>query len=120
VIGDISCDIEGAVECNIGATDSGNPVYVYLPEEDHRKMGVVGRGPVMMTVDNLPTELPRESSEAFGRALLPFIPALATCDFSKPFDELNLPPELKRAIITHQGELTPDFEYLNNFLETDE
>ncbi|PIZ65248.1 MAG: hypothetical protein COY19_08210, partial [Candidatus Marinimicrobia bacterium CG_4_10_14_0_2_um_filter_48_9] len=39
VIGDISCDIEGAVECNIGATDSGNPVYVYLPEEDHRKMG---------------------------------------------------------------------------------
>jgi len=73
-----------------------------------------------MTVDNLPTELPRESSEAFGRALLPFIPALATCDFSKPFDELNLPPELKRAIITHQGELTPDFEYLNNFLETDE
>ena len=120
VIGDISCDIEGAVECNIGATDSGNPVYVYLPEEDHRKMGVVGRGPVMMTVDNLPTELPRESSEAFGRALLPFIPALAACDFSKPFDELNLPPELKRAIITHQGELAPDFEYLNNFLETDE
>lgn len=120
VIGDISCDIEGAIECNIGSTDSGNPVYVYLPEEDHRKMGVVGRGPVIMAVDNLPTELPRESSEEFGRALSPFIPALAACDFSKPFEELNLPPELKRAVITHQGELTPDFEYLNNFLESDE
>ncbi|MCF7802305.1 MAG: hypothetical protein K9N34_09850 [Candidatus Marinimicrobia bacterium] len=119
VIGDISCDIEGAIECNMGATDSGDPVYVYLPEEDRRIMGVKGRGPVIMAVDNLPTELPRESSEAFGKALMPFIPNLASCDFDKPFEELDLPPELKRAVIAHQGRLTPDFEYLANYLETD-
>lgn len=31
VIGDITCDVEGAIECTIKATEPGNPVYVYDP-----------------------------------------------------------------------------------------
>jgi alpha-aminoadipic semialdehyde synthase len=67
-------------------------------------------------VDNLPTELPREASASFGEALLPFIPPLARCDFSRPLSELDLPPELSIAIIAHQGQLTPEFEYLKQYL----
>ena len=116
VVGDITCDIEGAVECNLEATHSDNPVYVYHPESDSRTMGFEGKGLLVLAVDNLPTELPREASDDFGRALTPKIPALARCDFTKSLNELDLPDELKNAIIAHQGELAPEFEYLNQYL----
>ena len=31
VIGNISCDVEGSIECNTHITDPGDPVYVYNP-----------------------------------------------------------------------------------------
>jgi len=70
----------------------------------------------MMAVGNLPCELSRDASEAFSHVLATFMPALAAADFSVPFDELALPGELKRALILHHGELTPDYEYLRRFL----
>jgi alpha-aminoadipic semialdehyde synthase len=48
--------------------------------------------------------------------LATFIPALVAADFSVPYDELALPDELKRALILHHGELTPDYEYLRRSL----
>jgi alpha-aminoadipic semialdehyde synthase len=69
-----------------------------------------------MAVEILPSELPRESSADFGRILSPFVPAIAGCDFSAPFEACNLPPEIKRAVIAYQGQLTPDYEYIHEFL----
>jgi alpha-aminoadipic semialdehyde synthase len=69
-----------------------------------------------MAVDNLPCELPVESSTSFGEALLPFIPALAACDFGVDFEQCALPPELKRATIVYHGELTPEYQYLKSYL----
>ena len=86
-------------------------------ESGDKKFGFEGVGPVVMAVDNLPAELPREASEAFGEALLPFIPAMGICDYSKAFEELDLPDEVKKAVIAHRGQLTPKFEYLNTFLK---
>ncbi|MBW2059033.1 MAG: hypothetical protein JRH07_06215 [Deltaproteobacteria bacterium] len=116
VIGDISCDIEGAVEVTVRATDPGNPVFVYDPETDQTRPGYQGPGPVVMAVDILPSELPRESSVEFSRVLKTYIPAIAQADFSVPFDRLDLPPEIKRALILHQGKLTPPYRYLEGFL----
>ena len=65
-----------------------------------------------MAVDNLPCELPRESSEHFSTVLRDMVPALAQADFASNFDGLHLPPHLKKAVITHRGELTPDYRYL--------
>jgi Alanine dehydrogenase/PNT, N-terminal domain len=31
VIGDISCDVDGAIECTVKSTEPGDPVYVYNP-----------------------------------------------------------------------------------------
>jgi alpha-aminoadipic semialdehyde synthase len=91
-------------------------VYVYDPCDGSAISGVEGRGPVVLAVEILPAELPREASEEFSRALAPFLPALAAADFSVPFDALALPPELKRAVIVHRGRLTPDYAYLEEYL----
>ena len=61
-----------------------------------------------MAVDNLPCELPRESSEHFSTVLRDMVPALGQADFSSDFEGLHLPPHLKKAVITHRGELTPE------------
>jgi len=117
VVGDISCDIEGGVEITVKATDQESPLFVYDPARDRAVPGVAGNGPVVMAVDNLPCELPRESSMEFGRALAPFSAAIARADFSVPFERLELPPEITRALILHQGELTPRYRHMQSFLE---
>ena len=117
VIGDISCDVEGAIECTLKSTEPGDPVYVYEPLTGEITDGYAGPGVVVMAVDILPSELPREASSYFSHVLQPFIPALAHCDYSVPFEELDLPPEIKRAVIVHRGKLTPDYEYIQEYLE---
>ena len=116
VIGDISCDVEGAIEATVQATEPDKPVYVYDPLRDQAVFGVEGNGPVIMAIDILPTELPRESSTHFSAVLTPYIPAIARADFSRRFEDCDLPPEIKRAVIAYRGTLTPDYRYLQEFL----
>jgi alpha-aminoadipic semialdehyde synthase len=117
VIGDISCDVEGAIECTVKSTEPGDPIYVYNAANGEVVDGYAGPGVVIMAVDILPSELPREASTDFSRILRPFIPAIARCDFSASFEESNLPPEIKRAVIAYQGQLTPEYRYIEGFLE---
>jgi saccharopine dehydrogenase (NAD+, L-lysine forming) len=112
VIGDITCDIDGSVQLTVKETNSSNPVFVYEPLTGAVIDGVEGDGPVVLAVDKLPTELPLEASAAFGESLLPYVPALAATDYRVSFEELRLPPELKRAVIAHAGALTPSHAYL--------
>lgn len=117
VIGDASCDIEGGIECTVKSTEPGDPVYVYDPDTGATTMGVAGRGPVILAVDILPSELPREASEYFSDILGPFIPAIAQADFGVPFEKLDVPPEIRRAVILYHGELTPDYKYIEQYLK---
>ena len=116
VIGDLSIDIEGAIECTNRATDIDDPVYVYDPLTGYTRDGVRGRGPVILAVDILPSELPRDSSVYFSSVLEDFVPALAAADFSVPFEDLQLPAELNRAVIVYHGRLTPAYRYLEEFV----
>lgn len=116
IIGDISIDINGAIECSYKSTHSDNPTYVFEPLEDRYVDGVVGRGPVILAVDNLPCELPRESSETFSKSLKSFVPAMAKADWKVDFELLDLPAPIKSAIVAHKGKLTPDYEYLAEYL----
>jgi len=116
VIGDISCDFEGAIECTVRYTEAGNPVFVYDPFTGETTDGFKGKGPVIMAVDILPSELPREASVDFSGVLQEFVPAIAKADYSVPFEQLDLPPEIKRAVIAYRGELTPDYRYIEEFL----
>jgi saccharopine dehydrogenase (NAD+, L-lysine forming) len=116
VIGDVTCDPDGSVEFTHKGTEIEDPVFVYNPVSEKPTMGFEGEGILVMAVDILPSELPRESSESFGQALLKFIPSIARADYSTEFSILDLPSEIKRAVILHQGQLTPDYQYISQYL----
>lgn len=117
VVGDISCDLEGAIELTTRPTMPDEPCYVAVPDSGELLPGVEGPGPAIMAVDNLPCEVPRESSEYFSRVLSEMIPALARADFRVGFESLLLPPHLKKAVIAHRGALAPDYRYLQEYLD---
>ncbi len=117
IIGDLGCDVEGAIECTLKCTEPADPIYVYDPATGTIESGIDGKGPVILAVDILPAELPREASEEFSSALAKFLPALARADYSLPFNDLDLPPEIHRAVIAHRGRLTPDYTYLEDHLQ---
>jgi alpha-aminoadipic semialdehyde synthase len=117
VIGDISCDLEGAVEATIKTTTPEDPVYVYDPWENSAIPGWKGTGPVIMAVDNLPCEIPIESSEYFGDKLKEFIPALANLDLDVPFEDWKIPEPIRKAVILYKGEFTENYRYMEKFIE---
>lgn len=109
VIADITCDINGSVPTTIRPSEVYDPVYGFNPrtlaEDEPYNEDVI----TIMAVDNLPTELPRDASEDFGKSLIEHvIPALMGND------EDNI---IERASITKDGDLTPNFEYLRDYLE---
>ena len=114
VIGDVTCDVGGSIECNLRSTDTGNPVYVYDPSARTATDGVQGRGVVVLATDNLPCELPKESSTAFSEVLIKFVPAIALADISGRVEESGVPDEIERAVIVWRGKLTKDFENLRS------
>jgi alanine dehydrogenase len=116
VIGDVSCDINGSIESTVKATHLQNPVYVFDPKRRKTHDGFKGRGPVVMSVYNLPAEIPLESSVFFSRVLKDFMPGLAAADFGRNFEDCRLPDPLKKAVILFRGEFTPDYRYMTQFL----
>ena len=116
IIGDISCDIEGGIECTTHCTQPDNPVYVYDVDTDSVMPGWEGNGPCILAVDNLPAEFPWESSMYFSGVLKNYIPALSRADFDSSFEALRLPNEIKNAIILYKGKFTPDFKYMESYL----
>lgn len=117
VLADLSCDVDGSIEATVRTTDSDRPIYVYDPETGTTRDGHEGRGPVVLAVDNLPAEFPRDASEHFGDSLFPFLNGLLAADFTAPFEHLALPAAILGATLTHQGELTPRYRDLQAALE---
>lgn len=116
VIGDISCDINGSIQCTVKPAYPDNPVYVYHPNTGEVSDGFSGHGPVIMAVEILPAEIPRESSAYFSGVLKRYIPDITAADWDSDFNDIRLPPEIKRAVILYRGQLTPDYRYINTYL----
>jgi len=117
VIADISCDVEGSIEATVRATSPDDPVFVYDPATAEATSGVRGRGPVIMAVDNLPAEFPRDATEHFGDSLYPLLEQLVRADFTADFEHLRLPPPVCGAVIAHRGQLAPRYRYLAEAVE---
>jgi alanine dehydrogenase len=106
VIADISCDIDGPIAATIRATTIAEPFYGYDrhagQEVDWKHSDAI----MMMTIDNLPCELPRDASEDFGQELInSVIPALLR----------DNDPMIEGATETKNGQLTPTFQYLEEY-----
>lgn len=117
VIGDISCDVEGSVECTLEPAPINEPIYVYNPFTRKIQKGHEGEGILVMAVDILPSELPRDSSNGFADVLVNFVKPVADADFNEHFEDLDLPKAIKKGLILHRGELTPEYKYLEEFVK---
>lgn len=116
VIGDISCDINGGVECTEKATKPDEPAFIYNPLKDEISNDFKEPGVVVMAVDNLPCELPVEASDFFGESLKKYIPEMIQADYTVDFYNCILSPDIKNAMIVYQGKLTPNYTYMEKFL----
>jgi alpha-aminoadipic semialdehyde synthase len=116
VAGDVSCDVNGSLACTVRETEPGHPVYVYNPLTGEAPMGFSGPGLAVMSVGNLPCELPMEASAFFSSVLHRYIEPLAGMRLDVPFSECHLPAELKRSVILWRGEFTPPFTYMREFV----
>ncbi len=117
VIGDITCDIRGSIACTIQPANQDHPTYIYDPVSDTAHVDLFdGNGPLVLAVDNLPCELPRDASDEFGQALTPFIVEMARAHGPKGLDPTKLPDPIRNAIIVLKGALTPDHQHLAQHL----
>lgn len=115
-VGDVTCDVNGSVECTVKSTPIEDPIFVYNPFTKDIEMGYEGTGILDMAVDILPSELPRDASHEFGNALMDFVKPIAYADYKKDYVEVDLPMPIKRALILHKGKLTPPYEYIKEYL----
>jgi alpha-aminoadipic semialdehyde synthase len=108
-VGDVTCDVGGSVEFLVRDTDIEQPCYMYdFDTQTASKPGDLGgEGCLMLGVDILPSELPREASKHFGDLLESFVPQLGGA-----VDDDDLPAPLKGAMITSKGKLTEAFSHI--------
>ncbi len=109
VVADISCDVDGPIACTLKASTIAEPFFGYLPNE-HIEVPYTHPASIMvMSVDNLPCELPKDASEGFGEMFMKHvIPAF----FNGDKDGI-----LGRAKMTENGKLTPRFAYLQEYVD---
>lgn len=116
VVGDISCDIEGAIEITKDATMPDHACFTYFPDTGRFEDEICQTGVTVMAIDNLPCEFPKEASMFFSNILKAFVADIVRADFGKSFAELDLPQPIKKALILHKGNFTPDYEYMRQFI----
>ncbi len=109
VISDVTCDIApvSSIPSTIKASTIKDPIFGFDPQTG-KETTPHGENVVdMMTIDNLPNELPRDASTAFGQMFIKNV-----------LNELgNRKSELiQRATVAEYGNLGKHFEYLRDYL----
>lgn len=108
VVADISCDIDGPIACTIRPSTINDPIFGFHKSNSIECDFLDPDAIAVMAVDNLPCELPRDSSEMFGDMFLKYvIPSF----FNDDKDDI-----LKKSQMTLNGQLTPRFEYLSDYV----
>lgn len=109
VVADVSCDIDGPVATTIRPSTIADPIYGYHPGREEEVDFKDPEAVVVMAVDNLPCELPKDASEGFGDMFLEHvIPAF----FNNDMDGV-----LERARMTQDGKLTTRYAYLQDYVD---
>lgn len=108
VIADITCDLDGSIPTTQRASTILDPVYD-VDRATGEQLPPFGKQDSIsvMAIDNLPCELPRESSAEFARQLREWvIPELGK----------EISPILEKATIARDGDLTLEFMYLSDYV----
>jgi len=108
VIGDITCDINGSIPTTTRSSTILNPYY-YVNKKTLKETQNTDDTLAIMAVDNLPSELPRDSSNEFGdgivKEVLPYVIG--------PDDG-----RINRATITFNGKFCDSYKYLYDYIKT--
>ncbi|XP_030588201.1 alpha-aminoadipic semialdehyde synthase, mitochondrial isoform X2 [Archocentrus centrarchus] len=114
---DISADTGGSIEFMNECTTIDKPFCMYDADQHIDHNSVEGNGILMCSIDNLPAQLPIEATEYFGDRLFPYIWEMLPSDAMRPMDEEEFSPQVRDAVITSNGKLTPKFEYIEKLRE---
>uniref|UniRef100_A0A665TPW0 Aminoadipate-semialdehyde synthase n=1 Tax=Echeneis naucrates TaxID=173247 RepID=A0A665TPW0_ECHNA len=114
---DISADTGGSIEFMNECTTIDKPFCMYDADQHVDHDSVEGNGILMCSIDNLPAQLPIEATEYFGDRLFPYIWEMLASDATRPLEEEDFTPQVRDAVITSNGVLTPKFEYIEKLRE---
>ncbi|MCB0700603.1 MAG: alanine dehydrogenase [Chitinophagales bacterium] len=108
VIADVTCDINGSVPINVGATSISDPVYGIDRNTLQKTKPYINSKKVVdvMAVDNLPNELPKDASHYFGAHFEKYVLKQLLANDSDI---------IRRATICENGKLTSEYEYMSEY-----
>ncbi|KAJ1523300.1 hypothetical protein ONE63_001179 [Megalurothrips usitatus] len=109
---DISADPGGSIEFMNECTTIDNPFCLYDADRNKDTASFKGPGVLVCSIDNMPTQLPRESTDFFGDLLYPYALNIIQSDATVPLEKQSFAPAVYGAIIASNGKLTPNFEYI--------
>ncbi|HHB51742.1 MAG TPA: alanine dehydrogenase, partial [Saprospiraceae bacterium] len=109
VIADVTCDIapKASIPSTIRASTIADPYFGFDPKTGKETAPVQQEYIDMMTIDNRPSELPRDASTSFGEQ---FIKGILP-EWVKGDSEV-----IKRATRATNGHLGPHYQYLEDYL----
>ena len=107
IVGDITCDINGSVPTTIRSTTIEEPNY-WIERYNLKEIDENNDGIAVMAVDNLPSELPRDSSTEFSEGIIKeVLPFLLKEDDGR----------ILNGTITTDGSFLEKYNYLNNYIK---
>jgi len=106
VIGDITCDINGSIPTTLKSTSIKDP-YFYFDKINNTEIQKSKNALAIMAVDNLPSELPRDSSEEFGNSIVKEVLPYIIKDDDK---------RIHNATIVKNGNFLSKYSYLKNYI----
>lgn len=110
VIADVTCDIApvASIPSTLFASTIADPVFGYDPQKEEAVAPYQAHTIDMMTIDNLPNELPKDASKSFGEQFM--------ANVIEELLELKNTGMLERATIAKAGKLGPHFQYLTDYV----
>ncbi len=109
VIADISCDEDGSVPLTYKTASIEDPVLGWDRVQQTPCAPYTENSIDVMAVGNLPNELPRDASEAFGEKMLHYILPEYMTENSRI---------IRDATIAENGDLTELYKYLEDYIST--
>lgn len=109
VIADVTCDIAptASIPSTLFASTIADPVFGYNPDTQKDTEPYKPYTIDIMSIDNLPNELPKDASQAFGEQFMGSV--------LEELLGLKDTGMIKRASVTVNGELGPHFQYLTDY-----
>lgn len=121
-ISDISCDLNGGIDILTEYTSFRKPFFIYEPVSKKIIYDIdkaTKEGIIYHAIPNLASSFPEDASKYFSNLLFPFVQKLVVSEYPKKYEDQNdIPLEIKRAVVSSNGILTP--KYRNIFRNSEE